>query len=358
VTAFATVINTGPGTAAGCSISPVTSVPATFLYQTTDPVTNALTGTPNAPVDIAEGAAQTFLFVFTPTAVFAPTDIQLAFDCTNTDPAPTTAGLNTFLLSASNTPVADIVALSATPLNDGVVHIPDTGPPGAFSVATVNLGAAELITARAEAAAGALPLNLSLCETNPATGVCANPPTPAVEATIMVNTGATPTLAVFADATDQITLDPARNRIRVSFFDNGGASRGSTSVAVEGGQPVQNNPGMPWVGSWLLVNFLTTEETQFSDDDDLSGIGFTAIITETTWTEIDDAGCTVNYALSVDSNLGHTKTATSVSGCPFGNDILPLLNETGWLEFEGDFMNEYWDLQPGDDLAAFRWFRQ
>ena len=163
---------------------------------------------------------------------------------------------------------------------------------------------------------------------------------------------------MFVDATDQIALDPATNRIQVRFLDNGGITRGSTSVALEGGPPVQIDPGMPWVGNWLLVNFLSTDETQFSDDDDLSGIGFTAIVTETTWREIDESGCTIDYALSVDANLRHTKTATSVSGCPFGNDALPLLNETGRLAFEGDFMNEYWDLQPGDDLAAFRWFRQ
>ena len=44
ITAFATIINTGPGIATGCSISPATSIAADFLYQTTDPATNALTG--------------------------------------------------------------------------------------------------------------------------------------------------------------------------------------------------------------------------------------------------------------------------------------------------------------------------
>src|SRR5262245_42737818 len=47
VTAFATVINIGPGTATGCSIAPKTTIPASFVYQTTDPATNALTGTAN-----------------------------------------------------------------------------------------------------------------------------------------------------------------------------------------------------------------------------------------------------------------------------------------------------------------------
>jgi virginiamycin B lyase len=38
-TAFATMINSGGANATGCAIVPVTPVPATFLYQTTDPST-------------------------------------------------------------------------------------------------------------------------------------------------------------------------------------------------------------------------------------------------------------------------------------------------------------------------------
>jgi len=39
------------------------SVPVDFLYQITDPATNALTGTPDTPVSIATGAMQSFLIV-------------------------------------------------------------------------------------------------------------------------------------------------------------------------------------------------------------------------------------------------------------------------------------------------------
>src|SRR5262249_745180 len=38
--AFATIINQGPGTATGCDITLVPNLPVTFGYQTTDPVTN------------------------------------------------------------------------------------------------------------------------------------------------------------------------------------------------------------------------------------------------------------------------------------------------------------------------------
>src|SRR5205814_2551897 len=65
-TAFATIANTGPGTATGCSIAPATAVPASFSYQTTNPVTNTLTGAPNTPVDIAPFSSQSFVFAPTP----------------------------------------------------------------------------------------------------------------------------------------------------------------------------------------------------------------------------------------------------------------------------------------------------
>jgi len=75
-TAFTTIINTGQAIAAACSIAPLTSVPASFVYQTTDPATNQITGLPNAPTNIGAGAAQSFVLAVTPTAPISPTDLQ------------------------------------------------------------------------------------------------------------------------------------------------------------------------------------------------------------------------------------------------------------------------------------------
>ena len=80
-TAFATMINSGSLAASGCAIVPVTTVPASFVYQTTDPATNALTGLPNTPVSIAAGASQSFVIAFTPNAPFVPTTVALGFAC-------------------------------------------------------------------------------------------------------------------------------------------------------------------------------------------------------------------------------------------------------------------------------------
>jgi CSLREA domain-containing protein len=228
--AFATVINTGQAIATGCSIAPLTSLPASFVYQTTDPATNQVIGFPNTPVNIAAGAAQSFVFALTPTAPIASTDVQFSFDCADTDPAPVNVGLNTFLVSASDTPVSDIVALAVTLSNDGIVNIPGTNGAGAFAVATVNLGATETITASADTGTASLPLNISLCQTEPATGQCMSVIGPTV--TTAINANATPTFGIFVHGNGNVPFDPAVNRIFVRFKDGDGVTRGSTSVAV------------------------------------------------------------------------------------------------------------------------------
>jgi hypothetical protein len=229
-TAFATIINAGSNTATSCGISNRSFIPANFNYQTTDPATNAVIGTPNTPVDIAAGAFQTYIFAFTPTAPFAPTEAQMSFDCTNTDPAPITTGLNTLLLSASATPVPDIVALAATLSNDGIVNVPGANGTGAFAVATVNVGASGSITASADTGSATLPMNISLCQTDPASGQCISAISPAVTTTI--NANATPTFGIFVQGVGIVSFDPAASRIFVRFKDGGGVTRGSTSVAV------------------------------------------------------------------------------------------------------------------------------
>ena len=230
-TAFATVINTGPGTATGCSISPLASLAADFLYQTTDPDTNALAGTANTPVDIGEGASQSFLFALTPSAAFAPTEIELRYDCANTEPAAVVPGLNTLLLSSSSTPVSDIVVLAATPTGDGLLQIPETLGANAFAAATVNVGVSDTITATADTGTAFLPVTLSLCASDAVTGECLSAPASSV--TSLIEAGATPTFSVFVSATGPVPLDPARNRVFVRFSDAAGVSRGSASVAVQ-----------------------------------------------------------------------------------------------------------------------------
>ena len=229
--AFATLINAGTTEATSCDITPLSGVPGGFVYQTTDPATNALTGRPDTPVDIAAGGLQTYVFAFTPTVALAPTEIPLSYDCTNTDPAPVVPGLNTLLLSSSSTPVPDIVALAATPNGDGVVILPDSLGANAFAVATVNVGIGGTMRAMADTGTTSLPVNLFICESNPATGECLSAPSSSV--TTAINAGATPTFSIFVNGNGIVSEDPAGNRIFVRFRDAAGVTRGSTSVAVQ-----------------------------------------------------------------------------------------------------------------------------
>jgi hypothetical protein len=229
-TAFAALINAGSERAIACGLTLVTSLPATFTYQTTDPATNQVIGSANTPVNVEAGATQTFVFALTPTAPIAPTDVQLSFDCANSDPAPINIGLNTLLFSASTTPVPDIVALAATLTNDGIVNIPGATGTGAFAVATVNVGVSGIITASADMGSVTLPVNIFLCQTDPATGQCISAIGSSVTTTI--NANATPTFAIFVQGNGNVPFDPAGNRIFVRFKDGGDITRGSTSVAV------------------------------------------------------------------------------------------------------------------------------
>ena len=64
-----------------------------------------------------------------------------------------------------------------------------------------------------------LPVNISLCQTDPATGQCISAIGSSVTTTI--NANATPTFGVFVQGNDDVPFDPATNRIFVRFKDSG-----------------------------------------------------------------------------------------------------------------------------------------
>jgi FG-GAP-like repeat len=229
-TFFATVINAGTTEATGCVIDKLSGVKGTISFQATDPISNVPVGLPNTPVTIAAGGSQTFVVSVIPTAQFTSTEFALYFGCTNTTTVRSRKGLNTVLLSASLTPIPDIVALAATSGNDGIVNVAGSTGTGAFAVATVNVGATGTITASADTGGLALPVNISLCETNPANGQCISAIVGSV--TTQINANATPTFGIFVQGNGDVPFDPATNRIFVRFKDADGITRGSTSVAV------------------------------------------------------------------------------------------------------------------------------
>jgi PKD repeat protein len=239
-TAFATIINAGHVTATGVKIQldnatgpGGTPLPAAVTFQTTDPATNVVIGSPNVPVDIPAGESQSFLIAVTPSVAFAPIDVRFDIDGTNsTRDARTVIGLNTLLLSSSTHATPDMVALAATHDSKGILTLAGSPRAGAFSVATVNVGTGGSITASADAGGSGLPISLSVCRTTPTTGQCETAPAPSVET--FISTGATSTFAVFASAGAPVLFDPEVNRIFLRFRDASGVVRGATSVAVKG----------------------------------------------------------------------------------------------------------------------------
>jgi Low-density lipoprotein receptor repeat class B len=228
-TAFATMLAVGTGTATSCSISPTNAPPGTtFFYQQTN-ASNVPIGQPNTPATIAAGASQTFVLGLTPGQPFGSTDIHFSFACTNTLPAPDIAGVNTLLLTSSNSATPDMVALVAAP--GGILSIPGPTGTSAFAVATINVGASGQITVTADTGSASVPLVLSLCQTDPVTGGCVNPASPAPSVAVRVDPSNTPTFAVFARATGSVPFSPGVNRVFVRFRATG-TTVGATSVAV------------------------------------------------------------------------------------------------------------------------------
>lgn len=235
-TAFATIINAGQAEAVNCRVelTPGGEAAGTFSFQTTD-ATNAIIGSPDTPVNIAGGAAQSFVFAFTPGAPYGGGDLPLVFDCDNTDPAAIRAGVNSFWLSASTSAGADIVAISdtgaAVGLNSlpGVVETIDRQKNGAFVVAISNVGAAASLTARPVPSPESLTVTPRICQTNTVTGACLAPASGSVDFDIGAHQ--TASFAVFVQDGLPVAFAPGNNRIAVRFEEDG-ALRGSTSVAV------------------------------------------------------------------------------------------------------------------------------
>ncbi|MEI9987924.1 MAG: hypothetical protein WDN69_35365 [Aliidongia sp.] len=223
------MINTTASDLSECVINIQQPRPAglTSTFQTTNPNTNAPTGSPDQPVSILAGAAQSFVLSFASTDPLTEAALPLLFACNGAVPAPSTAGVNTIDLLFSSTPIPDVIALAATATNDGTVHVANGA--GAFAVATDNAGAAGTLTVSVDTGSATLPVSLSVCQTS-SSGQCQSPP--AASISVDFAAGAVPTFSVFVGATGSVPFSPGASRVFVRFEDSGGVSHGSTSVAV------------------------------------------------------------------------------------------------------------------------------
>ena len=230
---FLSAIVGGTRDGLACQPSLAPGFSGSFNFQVTDPATNLPIGNPNEPVDIAAETARSFVLLIVPTSDIESSSLEVLFGCQNTEIAEISRGINTLLLSASNTVPVDVVALSATVSNDGIVSLDPASSAGAFVVAAINLGASEDMTVTVDTGtANPLPLAFSICETDPATSQCTSPLGESV--TTRINQGDTPTFGVFVSG-QTFEFSPGVNRVFVRFRDSNGVVRGSTSVALRFG---------------------------------------------------------------------------------------------------------------------------
>lgn len=231
VTAFATILNSSTTAGTSCSIAlPTGTQNVTFSYAG-----NAPAGTPsatNTPVTIPAKGAFHFVLSFKPTVAMS-TNLALVFKCANSAAAPSTVGLNTFLLTAIAGTPADVVSVAVTATKDGIVNVP-LGKTGAVALAAVNIGTAANLQARLSANAigvtgKTLPAGLFICQTK-TDGTCLKPPAATVNFSLANKQTATFTALIASNGT-AIPFNPANTRLFVHFFQ-GTNPVGSASVAV------------------------------------------------------------------------------------------------------------------------------
>jgi len=117
----------------------------------------------------------------------------------------------------------------ATVSGDGVVRIEGSMGQQVFVIGTANVGATGTVTVSADTGGAALPVTVTVCETN-AAGACLAAPADAV--TVQYVTGTTRSFGFFAQANGSIAFDPAGNRLVARLKDPGGVTRGATTAAI------------------------------------------------------------------------------------------------------------------------------
>src|SRR5207244_2065251 len=169
---------------------------------------NVLTGTPNTPANIAPGAFQPYVFGFSPTSAIPQTSLAMQFLCDNALPAASVSGVNNLFIVAETAPVPGTIAIMSTISGDGVVHIPGAGGLQVFAIGSSNVGATGTIVVSADTGGSALPLTLTVCESD-AGGNCLAPP--ASNVTVDYASGTNRSFKFFAQASGDIAFDPANN---------------------------------------------------------------------------------------------------------------------------------------------------
>jgi hypothetical protein len=238
LTVFTSVVSRPTTPAQSCTIAAPDGAPASLSYRRVD-AANSPIGPPNPIFDLTAGDTASFVLILTPDATTPASGETFTpvISCENASLSPV-AGVNGLTLSIDTIPVPDILSISATPTNDGVIRIADSGGISFMTAAAVNIGAGDgsagtreaTITVTADDGGADLPLTLQVCETGPQGG-CLAPRSNSV----MSAFDADPKFfAVFVrgQAGSPVNFNPGGARVFLRFRDSNGVVRSVTSAAV------------------------------------------------------------------------------------------------------------------------------
>ena len=147
--------------------------------------------------------------------------------------ATATGDTNSAVATAAYTIGYPIATVVVTASGTNLLTIP-VGGSAAFAVASENQSGQSYPSITVKTSTGSntsLPVQVTLCETNPSTGQCMAAPAPSVTLAPFA-AGATPTFSVFVTATAAIASSP-NNQVIVLFTNPSGAVFGSASVLVD-----------------------------------------------------------------------------------------------------------------------------
>jgi hypothetical protein len=139
---------------------------------------------------------------------------------------------NSAVATAAYTIGYPIATFVVTPSGNNVLTIP-VGGSEAFTVAAENQSSETFTSITIKTSTGAntsLPVQVTLCQTNPSTGECLAAPAPTVTLSPFAP-GASATFSVFVTATAAIASSPS-NEVFVLFTNSSGTVSGSASVTV------------------------------------------------------------------------------------------------------------------------------